>query len=279
MGPEYDSIVREALAELGLEVAEATLGAIEAHARLLMAWSAHINLTALRTEAQIALLHVVDSLTAAPLLREPGTRGRARAAVTGGSGAGGSGAGAARPGRGLTILDLGSGGGYPGLPLAIVLGARRAALVDSVGKKVRFLEAASAAVGRILEASATQPADLVAVLARAEELAAQPAQPAHRERWDVVTARAVGSLSEVAELGLPLIRTGGRLIAWKRDGDGSLAAELDAARQLVHAAGGEVARIHPSGIAALPDHRLVELRKVRPSPARYPRHPAERRRG
>ena len=103
------------------------------------------------------------------------------------------------------FLDLGSGGGYPGLPLALALPAERALLVDSIAKKAAFLEVAVAAAG------VAGRVEIAA--ARAESLAADRR---HRERWPAVTVRAVASLAELVELAFPLLAPGGVLVAWKR---------------------------------------------------------------
>ncbi len=253
LGAGFWSIVREGCADLVIELTGAQLAAIEVHARLLLAWNRHINLTAIRSEEDVARLHVVDSLTALGLLR--------------------------RNPRPPSILDLGSGGGYPGIPLGVALPGSRTGLVDSVGKKVRFLEvAADAAMGALRAGGEGGPdgSELRAVLARAEQLAALPDQ---RESWDAVTARAVGSLAEVAELGLPLLRVGGRLLAWKRDdGSGALRRELADAAPLIRAAGGSRPDVAVVRLRDLPGHRLVTIRKVARTPGRFPRPPAERRR-
>lgn len=263
LGPEFAAIIHAGCAELGIELSPEQLAAIDAHARLLLAWNPHINLTARRTEDQVARLHVLDSLSAVPLLRNgdgrrgDGLRGpRERAS-----------------GR-ASLLDLGSGGGYPGIPLAVALPASRVALVDSVGKKVRFLEVAASAAASRLDPAARP--DIAALRARAEELAARPE---HREAWDVVTVRAVGSLAEVVELGLPLVRVGGQLIAWKRDDSaGSLKAELDDAGHMLRPAGGGTPQVHRVRVSGLAGHCLVEVPKIGRTPARFPRQPAERRR-
>jgi 16S rRNA (guanine527-N7)-methyltransferase len=156
----------------------------------------------------------------------------------------------------------------------VALRAAKVGLVDSVAKKARFLEVAGAAAAARLEPQ--RQTEMSAIGARAEQLAARPE---HREAWDVVTARAVGSLAEVAELGLPLLSTGGHLLAWKReDGSGSLRAELDDAGPVIRAAGGATARVHDPRVAALPGHRLVHVAKIGRTPGRFPRQPAERRR-
>jgi 16S rRNA (guanine527-N7)-methyltransferase len=209
--------------------------AIEGHVRLLVAWNAAINLTAIRDPAAIARLHVVDSLAALPLLATRGVDG---------------------------LLDLGSGGGFPGLPLAVALDAG-ALLVDSVGKKARFLAVA---------AEALELPRVTATDARAEALASSPRE---REAWPLVTARAVAPLAELVELVFPLLRPGGLLVAWKR---GEIDAELAAAGRAGEALGGIDLEVTTPGPVALPEHHLVAITKRRPTPPGWPRDPAVRRR-
>jgi 16S rRNA (guanine527-N7)-methyltransferase len=209
--------------------------AIDDHVRLLLAWNAAINLTAIREPAEMALRHVIDSLTAVPLLRDAGG-----------------------------FVDLGSGGGFPGMPLAAVLPVDRVALVDSVGKKAAFLAAAIEVAGL--------SARVGVAAARAEELASEAR---HRERWPAVTARAVGSLAELVELAFPLLAVGGRLVAWK---SGNIAAEVVRARHAVAALGGGSIDEEPVDVAGLGGHRLVVVTKRGRTSADFPRDPAVRRR-
>jgi 16S rRNA (guanine527-N7)-methyltransferase len=205
--------------------------------RLLLAWNASINLTAIRDPEAAAVGHVVDSLTALPVLRARGVR---------------------------RFLDLGSGGGFPGLPLAVALPAETALLVDSIVKKVRFLETAAAAVGM---------EDQVRVHAgRVEALAGDLA---HRERWPAVLARAVAALPELVELAFPLVEPGGVLVAWKR---GDVDAELLAAARATEVLGGGTIETTAVNVAGLPGHRLVIATKTGRTPGPYPRDPALRRR-
>ena len=119
--PAALAVLDAALATLGLDdLAEPARTALADHLRLLLAWNTAINLTAIRDPAEAVRRHIVDSLTAVPILRD--------VAVD-------------------AFVDLGSGGGFPGLPLALGLPARRALLVESVAKKARFLEVAAAAAG------------------------------------------------------------------------------------------------------------------------------------
>jgi 16S rRNA (guanine527-N7)-methyltransferase len=224
------------LEALGLDLAATARDAIAGHVRLLLAWTRAINLTAIRDPVAAATLHVVDSLAAVPVLRERGVD---------------------------RLLDLGSGGGYPGLPLAAALPAS-ALLVESVGKKAMFLRTVAEAVGLsgVVEVAAE----------RAEALAADPR---HRERWPAVVARAVAALPELAELALPLVEVDGVLVAWKR---APLGDEVAAARRTIRELGGAEADIIMVDAPGLTDHRLVVVDKRSPTPPRYPRSPAERRR-
>jgi 16S rRNA (guanine527-N7)-methyltransferase len=234
----YDGALRSGLTELGLELPPDALATMEGHVRLLLAWTPAINLTAIREPGAVARGHVVDSLTAAPLLR---SRGDDR------------------------LLDLGSGGGFPGLPLAAALPATEVALLEPIAKKARFLTTVVEATGL---------AGRVSVLtARAEELARGGEG---RARWPIVTARAVAATADLVELAFPLLRPGGSLIAWKR---GDMADELSAAKRAVEALGGGTVEVFDVGVGGLPGHRLVVVtRRSAPVPAAYPRDPAVRRR-
>jgi 16S rRNA (guanine527-N7)-methyltransferase len=241
LDPIFFEVLDDGLKAMHLDLDDVARNAIVTQTRLLVAWNEHVNLSGLRTPEQVARGHVLDSLLAVAPLRSLGAH--------------------------QTLLDLGSGGGFPGLPLAVVLPARRAALVDSIGKKAAFLEVAAGVARDLVE---------IDVLAeRAEDLAEEPDQ---RGAWDVVTVRAVGHVAEVAELGLPLVKEGGRLVAWKSAGAES---ELVAAKSIIAAVGGNRARVIELPGAAkvgLAGHCLVVIDKVRPTPDGYPRAPGERRR-
>jgi len=230
---EYFATVR---AGLPLALSAEQLQAIGDHVRLLIAWNAAINLSGIREPASIGRDHVLDSLTAVSLLRQAGID---------------------------EFVDIGSGGGYPGLPLAVALPARRALLVESIAKKARFLAVAVEVAG---------VGDRVAVEAtRAETLAVNPA---HRGRWKAVVARAVADLTDLAELSLPLLRPGGLLVAWKRRPvDEEVARAARAVRQL----GGRVAGLEVVSVPGLEDHVLAVVEKVAETPREFPRNPAARR--
>jgi 16S rRNA (guanine527-N7)-methyltransferase len=233
----YATTLDAGLHALGVDLEGDARDVIDAHVRFLLAWTEAINLTAIRDPAGVASLHVLDSLAAVPHLR---ARGIAR------------------------LLDIGSGGGFPGLPLAAALGSDRAVLLDSVGKKVRFLRTVVEATG-LARRVATENA-------RAEVIARDPRD---REAWQAVTARAVSSLAELVELGLPLVAPGGVLVAWKREPVG---AELDAAAGALDALRAGPVAVVASGVPGLEAHRLVIVPRGGRIDARFPRDPAERRR-
>jgi 16S rRNA (guanine527-N7)-methyltransferase len=228
--------IRAGSGDSGL-LSEAQLQVIGDHVRLLLAWNSAINLSGIRDPETMAVEHVLDSLTALPILRSAGVE---------------------------EFLDIGSGGGYPGLPLAVALPARRALLVESVGKKARFLDAAVEVAGLRGRVSVAAT--------RAETLAADPH---HRGHWQAVTVRAVAEMSGLVELALPLLRVGGLLVAWKRS---PAEEELARAQGAVHELRGRLVRLEQVTVQGLEDHVLAVVEKIGETPAQYPRDPAARRR-
>lgn len=228
--------VAESLEFNGVQLGADVRAALAAHVRLMLAWNASVNLTAITDPILIAQRHVADSLAALPVLRNGPTDG---------------------------LIDIGSGAGFPGLPIAAVV-PWPVTVVDSVGKKAAFLRAVADVMGL---------GDRVDVRnARAETL--------ERASADIVTARAVGSLADLIEVGLPLLRPGGRLVAWKR---GDIREEIAAAGRAARALGGSVPRWqpHPAPVtqaADLPGHGVVVVTRVGNPPAGYPRDPATRKR-
>ena len=233
----YDTAIEAGLTDLGVTLPPGARQVVDGHARLLLAWTTAINLTAIRDPAEVATGHVVDSLSALAVLRDRGVD---------------------------RFIDLGAGGGYPGLPLAVALPATRALLLEPVAKKARFLSAAIVAAG--LEAT------VEAAPVRAEALATDRR---HRGRWPAVTVRAVAGLAELVELAFPLLAPGGILVAWKR---GDLGDELAAAGRAIEALGGGSLEVRDVRVTGLPGHRLVVATARGHVPAAYPRDPAARRR-
>lgn len=232
-------MLEASLTALDLRLSAGAQAAIDAQAQLLVAWSGSINLTALRAPEQIAREHIADSLAALPLLQ--GERLDA-------------------------LLDIGSGAGYPGLPLALALPVRRVALVESTAKKARFLEVVSEAAQALLEEHDQAALQIEVIAERAERLPGQ----GHGGAWPIVTARAVARFERLVELAWPLLSPGGLLVAWKRDdGSGALQQELaGAARALQRGGLDSPPRIELVAVPGLEDHRLVVARKPSQPPSR-----------
>lgn len=219
---------------IGIALSERQLEQFAAYANALDAWNQRVNLTAVIGPEAVQTRHFLDSLSCAlPVL-----------ALLNGDGA-------------PTAIDIGSGAGFPGLPLAIAFPNLRMVVLEATAKKAQFLEHV---VARLRLPTVT------ALPGRAEELARREE---HRDVYDLAFARALAPLPVALELCLPFVRPGGRLVL-PRGSD--LAAQLetghDAARELS-------ARLHPPlpvAIEGLPANRtLVVAEKLAPTNARYPR--------
>ena len=234
--PPFAALAREA-SRLGLDLTAEQIAVCERYANELIERNTSVNLTAITAPADIAHKHFLDSWTAFAARTWSGTE---------------------------RVIDVGSGAGFPGLALRIAGPRLRVTLVESVGKKARFLEDVVASLGM---------SDVEIRNERAEALA-----PSRRERYDVATARAVGSLGQVVEYLVPFLRVGGDAIVWK----GRVDHELAGGRKAAAATGGEIARVVSTSELGLddvlPGRNLVVIRKVRATPSRYPRAATEARR-
>lgn len=154
-----------------------------------------------------------------------------------------------------SVVDVGCGAGFPGMPLHILCPSCELTLLDSLGKRIRFLQGCIDAMNL---------SDIEAVHARAEEFAAK-----HREQYDFAVSRAVAQLNVLAELSLPLVKQGGAFIAMKsKDTD----EELERAKRAIRLLGGEIEKIIDYTIPHTEiTHRLVVIRKKNHTPKQYPR--------
>ena len=222
----------------GLQLNARQLAAFERYEQELLEWNSRFNLTAIRDVEGIRKKHFLDSLTCLLVWRE------------------------SPPAR---LVDIGTGAGFPGIPLKIALPHLRLTLVESVGKKVAFCQ-------HIVD---TLKLEKVTVLqARAEELGQEKG---HRESYDWAVARAVANLPVLAEFLLPLVRVGGGMLAQKGE---SAVAETHAAEHAIRVLGGhlrQVKKVELPGVAE--DRYLVVVDKKAQTPPGYPRRvglPAKR---
>ncbi len=153
-----------------------------------------------------------------------------------------------------SLVDVGSGGGLPGLVLKLERPDLRVTLVEADGAKAAFLVQAAARLGL---------AGVDVVARRAEDAAHEGRL---REAFDVATARALAALPVLAELCLPFVRVGGRLLAQKTDRE-----DLSLAAHAIEVLGGAPAEVHTAPSGARREGVVVVVRKVGPTPARYPR--------
>lgn len=246
-------LLQTGASELGIELNRGQLSAFSLYMNELLKWNQRANLTAITTPDGIQTRHFLDSLSC--LLGFPGVDPTANPEAPL--------AGAVellRNGEGLICLDVGTGPGFPGIPLKILLPEIRLTLLESIGKKTAFLASLVEQLGLEGVAIATIRAE---ALARDRD---------HREAYDVVVARALARMVTVAELLLPFCRVGGRAIAMKK-GE-KMAAEMAEGESAVQQMGGKYLAEIPVHLSLLEEGRImVVMEKIAPTPQTFPRKP------
>jgi 16S rRNA (guanine527-N7)-methyltransferase len=223
---------------LGLELTTKQLGTFDRYRRELQVWNERMNLTAIDDNEGILVRHFLDSLSCVLAFRQTET---------------------SRPGTGTRLIDVGAGAGFPGIPLKIVCPSIQLTLLEATGKKAGFLEHLR---------DELQLDGITVVNARAEDVGQDPA---HREGYDWAVARAVAEMPVLAEYLLPLVRVGGHCLAQKGE---KAPAEATAAENAINLLGGRLLRLVPVELRGLAETRfLVLVKKVAPTPAKYPRRP------
>jgi len=236
-------LLQEGARALGLTLSTAHLAAFEKYYHELASWNLRFNLT-----ADVQCKHFLDSLSCLLALPQRDLVGTIPDAMPL----------QLSPGP-LWCLDVGSGAGFPGIPLKILLPEARMALVEATAKKVGFLRHMVKVLGL---------AQVEVLHGRAEDVAHLPE---HRERYDFVVARAVANLSVLAEYCLPFCRVGGRMVAQKGD---DVEDEVHLAAQALEILGGTLVDIKRVALPGLPAGRcLVVVDKRRKGPQEYPRRP------
>lgn len=251
-------LLRAGAASLGLTLGAGHLSAFETYYRELTAWNQRFNLTAITGYEEVQRRHFLDSLSC--LLALPGGAEAGplpdrvlpdrvlpdRVVLQRGSGS-------------LRLADVGSGAGFPGIPLKIMLPDARVTLIEATAKKATFLRH----IVRLLGLK-----EIEVLSARAEDVGRMPE---HREQYDLVVARAVANFYVLAEYCLPLCRVKGRLVAQK----GSEGAEeSQGALPVIALLGGTLVGVKAVDLKELPPGRtLVVIDKVARTPEEYPRRP------
>lgn len=202
------------------------------YCQLLQEWNQRMNLTAITDDQGVAEKHFLDSLLPLTLWELP---------------------------RGARLVDVGTGAGFPAVPIKLLRPDIQITLLDSLQKRLTFLEAVCSQLGIQAEL----------LHARAEDAGRDPAR---RERYDVATSRAVAGMDLLAEYCLPLVRPGGVLLALKGSGG---AAEAQAGAAMVERCGGTLRAVKEYALPSGDRRTLVVVEKTAPTPKRYPRTPAQ----
>jgi 16S rRNA (guanine527-N7)-methyltransferase len=230
-------LLRLGAAELGITLTDAQVQQFETYHHLLVEWNERFNLTAITGYEDVQTKHFLDSLAGYKVLADAMARGR--------------------QGVPFSLCDVGTGAGFPGIPLRIVLPNLRLTLVDGTAKKISFLE-------HVCRELALE--DVTFVQGRAEEMGQQAEW---RAQFAVVTARAVAQLNTLAEYLLPLVKRDGYAILYKGSNAAQEVAEAEKAISLL---GGGAATITPVKVPYLDESRhLVVIQKIRATPVQYPR--------
>ena len=226
----FEEILAARAAEAGIPLTAEQIGQFSVYHEMLLDWNTRMNLTALTAPEDVAVKHIIDSLTAYDAALFDGAR---------------------------TLIDVGTGAGLPGIPLAVYAPHLTVTLLDSLNKRVRFLTEVTAAMGL---------QNVRCIHARAEE-AARTAE--HRAAYDIVVSRAVARLPVLLEYTLPFVRVGGTLLALKGR---AYAEEQKEARRAAEVLGGGRITARPVHLPGLDDVRaILTVTKERQTPAIYPR--------
>lgn len=225
----------DALGREGINLSPQQIKQFEDYYDLLVTTNEHVNLTTITEKPNVYLKHFYDSITPAFFVKDIQTEA-------------------------LTLCDVGAGAGFPSIPLKIVFPNLKVTIVDSLNKRINFLQTL---------VDQLQLTDVTLVHSRAEEFGNK--NSAARQSFDLVTARAVARLSVLSELCLPLVKVGGKMIALKASKAGD---ELDEGRFAIGTLGGKVAEdfAFELPISKEPRHIIV-IDKVKDTPKKYPRKP------
>ena len=218
---------------LGIRLSETQTSRFVRYYDELACWNERVNLTSITEWEAVQSRHFLDSLSAAlalsPQMLQFGS-----------------------------FIDVGSGGGFPGLPLKLAFPGMRGTLLEATAKKTAFL----AHLSEILELE-----DISVRTGRAETLAHDAEM---REAFDMALARAVAEVATLAELTLPFVRVGGIVVMHKK---ADIADELEQAQGAIETLGGRLREVLPVTLPGLDERALVVLEKQHPTPERYPRRP------
>ena len=223
---EYKNLA-EIFSDYGFDVTSEQYRKLETYAKMLVEWNEKMNLTAITDSEGITIKHFLDSVLPLNRLDVP---------------------------HGASIIDVGTGAGFPGLPMKMLRPDIRLTLLDSLNKRVDFLRA-------VCEGTETE-ADCIHL--RAED---GGRDPKYREQFDIATARAVAAMPVLSEYCLPFVKVGGTFAALKGPGE-----DLSSAESAIKLLGGELSEVVEYALPGGDKRVLIVVSKVKETPEKYPRN-------
>lgn len=224
------SLLLESAQALGISLSEVQTDQFMQYLSLLLEWNEKMNLTAITDPVEVVQKHFIDCISVLPHLDLQG---------------------------GKTMIDVGTGAGFPGVPLKIANPALQVTLLDALQKRLTFLDTLTQSL---------QLSDVTLVHSRAEDGGQNPDL---REQFDLCVSRAVANLAVLLEYCLPFVKVGGKLAALKGP---DAAQEIEQAQNALQIVGGKVTAVIPITIPHTDlQHQLVLVEKIAPTPQRYPR--------
>jgi len=232
---DLNPILESGAMEISVPLSAESIRAFSEYARLLKEWNEKMNLTNITDDKGIAIRHFIDSLTLVSHLEDELVRKKKKS---------------------LSLIDVGTGAGFPGIPLKVALPWLEVTLLDSLRKRVGFLDAVCLAL---------ELTGINTVHSRAEDAGLSKQ---YREKYDVATARAVASLPVLCEYCLPFVKIGGIFLAMK----GHVEEEAEISKKAIVSLGGTLETLHHFTLPGTDMKRsIIVIRKVRATPAKYPR--------
>lgn len=217
--------------QLEIKLSEEQVGKFYKYYQLLIEWNSMMNLTAITKMDEVITKHFVDSLSLKKVIKDLDQKS-------------------------YRLIDIGTGAGFPGIPLKIVFPEIKVTLLDSLNKRVKFLNEVITVLGL---------KDIEAVHGRAEDLAREDVS---RETFDLCVSRAVANLSTLSEYCLPFVKVGGYFVPYK---SGKLEEEMTAGKGAIKKLGGIIESVETFQLPNSDERSLVKVKKVAPINKKYPR--------
>lgn len=231
MNYEFKSLMEKSLAQMSMELTDRQIEQFEQYYEMLVEWNKVMNLTTITEMQDVVVKHFVDSLSLVQMVKDFGNE--------------------------VSVIDVGTGAGFPGIPLKIVFPDIKITLLDSLNKRINFLNEV---------VTALQLKDVRTIHGRAEDFGRNPD---YRERYDFCVSRAVANLSTLSEYCLPFVKVKGSFISYK---SGKVEGELEQAKGAIFKLGSRIANtcefVLPGGEAG---RVLVRIEKTQIMSKKYPR--------